>query len=299
MAGRRSANDSDDRDHHLRAVHRLVIWVMDVDPPAHSREGHPIALRGLTRGTPLVRDPDDRRTREQGPFADPAEDRTRIPVPPEERPIRQALVPTQEVVEIKNGKKVNVERKIYPGYVLVEMVMDAGDAAHHQRHPGRHQVRRARAAAAAAAPRGGQPPPRHRRRGGAGRGEGRDSVPGRSGGGDHRRSVHGFQRDGRGSDGGQGKGARVGHPVRTADERGAGLPAVEGLLKYGTEAAKWWAERARTVGAQGRTARCCIWPLRGAAASGEERTVGYHDDVNHTVGVETRAHSSWPARQND
>jgi transcription termination/antitermination protein NusG len=43
---------------------------------------------------------------------------------PEERPIRQALVPTQEVVEIKNGKKVNVERKIYPGYVLVEMVMN-------------------------------------------------------------------------------------------------------------------------------------------------------------------------------
>jgi transcriptional antiterminator NusG len=42
----------------------------------------------------------------------------------EERPIRQALVPTQEVVEIKNGKKVNVERKLYPGYVLVEMVMN-------------------------------------------------------------------------------------------------------------------------------------------------------------------------------
>ena len=44
--------------------------------------------------------------------------------PVEERPIRQALVPTQEVVEIKNGKKVNVERKLYPGYVLVEMVMN-------------------------------------------------------------------------------------------------------------------------------------------------------------------------------
>jgi transcriptional antiterminator NusG len=41
----------------------------------------------------------------------------------EQRPVRQALVPTQEVVEIKNGKKVNVERKIYPGYVLVEMLM--------------------------------------------------------------------------------------------------------------------------------------------------------------------------------
>ena len=44
------------------------------------------------------------------------------PLPPEERPIRQALVPTHEVVEVKNGKKVTVERKIYPGYVLVEMV---------------------------------------------------------------------------------------------------------------------------------------------------------------------------------
>ena len=44
------------------------------------------------------------------------------PRAPEERPIRQALVPTQDVVEIKNGKKVTVERKLYPGYVLVEMV---------------------------------------------------------------------------------------------------------------------------------------------------------------------------------
>ena len=43
--------------------------------------------------------------------------------PAEERHIRQALVPTQEVVEIKNGKKVTVERKIFPGYVLVEMEM--------------------------------------------------------------------------------------------------------------------------------------------------------------------------------
>lgn len=41
-----------------------------------------------------------------------------------ERAIRQALVPTQEVVEIKNGKKVNVERKLFPGYVLVEMDMN-------------------------------------------------------------------------------------------------------------------------------------------------------------------------------
>lgn len=46
------------------------------------------------------------------------------PAPPEDRGIRQALVPTQGAVEIKNGKKVNVERKIFPGYVLVEMVMN-------------------------------------------------------------------------------------------------------------------------------------------------------------------------------
>jgi transcriptional antiterminator NusG len=43
------------------------------------------------------------------------------PRPEEERLVRQALVPVQEAVEIKNGKKVTVERKLYPGYVLVEM----------------------------------------------------------------------------------------------------------------------------------------------------------------------------------
>lgn len=45
------------------------------------------------------------------------------PAPPEERRIRQALVPTEQVVEIKNGKKVTVDRKVYPGYVLVEMAI--------------------------------------------------------------------------------------------------------------------------------------------------------------------------------
>ena len=34
------------------------------------------------------------------------------------------LVPTEEVVEIKNGQKRTTERKFFPGYVLVEMVMD-------------------------------------------------------------------------------------------------------------------------------------------------------------------------------
>ena len=34
------------------------------------------------------------------------------------------LVPTEEVVEIKIGVKRTTERKFFPGYVLVEMVMD-------------------------------------------------------------------------------------------------------------------------------------------------------------------------------
>ena len=34
------------------------------------------------------------------------------------------LVPTEEVVEIKDGQKRRSERKFFPGYVLVQMVMD-------------------------------------------------------------------------------------------------------------------------------------------------------------------------------
>ena len=34
------------------------------------------------------------------------------------------LVPTEEVVELKGGKKSVTERRFFPGYVLVEMVMD-------------------------------------------------------------------------------------------------------------------------------------------------------------------------------
>lgn len=34
------------------------------------------------------------------------------------------LVPTEEVVELRGGQKRKSERKFFPGYVLVEMVMD-------------------------------------------------------------------------------------------------------------------------------------------------------------------------------
>ncbi len=45
------------------------------------------------------------------------------PRPAEEKLVRQALVPTQEAIEIKAGKKQLVERKLYPGYVLIETTM--------------------------------------------------------------------------------------------------------------------------------------------------------------------------------
>jgi transcriptional antiterminator NusG len=41
---------------------------------------------------------------------------------PEEKQLQDVLVPTQEVVELRNGKRVNVTRRLYPGYVLVKMV---------------------------------------------------------------------------------------------------------------------------------------------------------------------------------
>jgi transcription termination/antitermination protein NusG len=41
---------------------------------------------------------------------------------PEEKEIQEVMVPTQDVVELRNGKRVTVTRKLYPGYVLVKMV---------------------------------------------------------------------------------------------------------------------------------------------------------------------------------
>jgi transcriptional antiterminator NusG len=43
------------------------------------------------------------------------------------------LVPMEEVVEVKNGQKRTTERKFFPGYVLVEMIM-ADDTWHLVKH---------------------------------------------------------------------------------------------------------------------------------------------------------------------
>ena len=38
--------------------------------------------------------------------------------------VYDVVIPTDEVVEIRNGKKVNLEKKTFPGYVLVRMDLD-------------------------------------------------------------------------------------------------------------------------------------------------------------------------------
>ncbi len=43
--------------------------------------------------------------------------------------ILQVLVPTEEVIEVRRGKKVQAERRFMPGYVLVQM--DMSDRAYH------------------------------------------------------------------------------------------------------------------------------------------------------------------------
>jgi transcription termination/antitermination protein NusG len=41
---------------------------------------------------------------------------------PEQKQIQEVMVPTREEVELRNGKRMTVTRKLYPGYVLVKMV---------------------------------------------------------------------------------------------------------------------------------------------------------------------------------
>ena len=43
--------------------------------------------------------------------------------------ILEVMVPTEEVVQMRRGQKVNAERKFFPGYVLVKM--DLSDDAYH------------------------------------------------------------------------------------------------------------------------------------------------------------------------
>jgi transcriptional antiterminator NusG len=46
-----------------------------------------------------------------------------------ESKFEQILIPTHEVMEVRRGKKVSTEKKFFPGYVLVKMILD-DDAWH-------------------------------------------------------------------------------------------------------------------------------------------------------------------------
>ena len=54
------------------------------------------------------------------------------------------LVPTEEVVELKNGKKSVTERRFFPGYVLVEMDDGRRVLAPGEAHQQGHRLRRRR-----------------------------------------------------------------------------------------------------------------------------------------------------------
>ncbi len=38
--------------------------------------------------------------------------------------IFQVVVPTEEEIEVKDGKRRTIERRVFPGYILVQMIMD-------------------------------------------------------------------------------------------------------------------------------------------------------------------------------
>ena len=56
--------------------------------------------------------------------------------------ICEVKVPTETVTEIKDNKKREVERKIFPGYVLVKMIMT--DDSWYPQHPRRNRLCRPR-----------------------------------------------------------------------------------------------------------------------------------------------------------
>ncbi len=43
--------------------------------------------------------------------------------------VSQVLIPTEKIYQIRNGKKINKERNFYPGYILIEAILE-GEIEH-------------------------------------------------------------------------------------------------------------------------------------------------------------------------
>ena len=56
--------------------------------------------------------------------------------------IFQVEVPTEEVTEIKNGQRKQVNRKVLPGYILVRMDLTDDSWSRGAQHPGCDGLRR-------------------------------------------------------------------------------------------------------------------------------------------------------------
>ena len=54
--------------------------------------------------------------------------------------IHEISIPLETVTEITDNGPKEVERKVFPGYVLVKMVMTDETLAHRAQHPRRHRL---------------------------------------------------------------------------------------------------------------------------------------------------------------
>ena len=100
----------------------------------------------------------------------------------QKRAVRQVVVPTETVSEMKDSQKVSSEKRTMPGYVLVNMDLNEDSWQLVKGTPGRHRLRRRVQRARPADPARGRPPaaPRGRAEGRHARRSSRSASPSRS-----------------------------------------------------------------------------------------------------------------------
>ena len=129
-------------------------------------------------------------------------------------------VPKETVVEMKAGKRRNVERKFFPGYVLVQMEMSDETLAPRAQHAEGDRLRRRLLEGARPADAGGGrlDPPSHRRV--EGEAEAALRVRARRAGEDHRRTLQGVH------------GARSRTSTSSAPRSASSSPSSEDRLRW-------------------------------------------------------------------